>query len=51
MVVFSRYRMPFGAHGCVSTLMNVTFCAKILIELDKNIDECRFIKMNTFLRL
>ena len=41
--------MPFDAHGCVSTLMNVTFYAKILFEHDKSIDECRFIKMNVFL--
>ena len=40
MVVFWRYRMPFDALGCVSTLMNVTFYAKILIESDKSIDEC-----------
>ena len=50
MVVFWDYRMPFDAHGCVSTLMNVTFWAKILIERDKSIDECRFIKMNAFSR-
>ena len=37
MVVFWRYRMPFDAHGCVSTLMNVTY-AKILIERDRGID-------------
>ena len=49
MVVFWGYRMPFDVHGCVSTLMNVTY-AKILIERDKSIDECRFIKMNAFSR-
>ena len=49
MVIFWRCRMPFDAHGCVSTLMNVTFCAKkILIERDKRTDECRFINMNAF---
>ena len=48
MVVFGRYRMPFDAHGCVSTLLNVTSYAKISIERHKGIDECRFIKMNAF---
>ena len=48
MVVSWRYRMSFDAHGCVSTLMNVTFYAKILIERDKSIDECRFIKRTHF---
>ena len=49
MVVFWRYRMPFNSHGCVCMLMNVTFYAKkILIEHDKSIDECRFIKINVF---
>ena len=28
MVVCCRYRMPFDANGCVSTLMNVTFYPK-----------------------
>ena len=51
LIVFSRYRVPFGAHGWVFTLINVTFCAKILIERDKSIDECWFIKMNAFSRL
>ena len=51
MVVFWRYRIPFDANGCVSTQMDVTLCAKILIERDKSIDECRFIKMNAFSRL
>ena len=51
MVVFWRYRMPFDAQGSVSTLMNVTFYAKVLIECDKSIDECRFIEMNAFSRL
>ena len=50
MVVFWGYRMPFDAHGCVSTLMKVTFHAKILIERDKSIDECRFIKIKAFSR-
>ena len=40
-VVFWRSRRPFDAHCCVSTLMNVTY-AKILIERDKSIHECRF---------
>ena len=48
MVVFWHYRMPFDAHGYVFTLMNVTFYAKILIERDKSIEECQFIKMNGF---
>ena len=51
MAIFWRYRMPFDAHGCVSTLIDVPFYAKILIERDKNIDECRLIKMNAFSRL
>ena len=46
MVVIWGYRMPFDAHGCVSTLINVTFYAKILVERDKSIDGCRFIKIN-----
>ena len=50
MVVFWRHRMPVDAHGCASTLMNITY-AKILIEHDKSIDECRFIKVNAFSRL
>ena len=41
-VVFWCSRMPFDAHGCVSTLMNVTFYAKTLIERDKSVHECRF---------
>ena len=48
MVVFWRNKMPFDTHRCVSTLMNVTFNAKILIESDKSIDKCRFIKTNAF---
>ena len=47
MVVFWRYRIPFDTS---STLMNVTY-VKILIERDKGIDECRFIKMKAFSRL
>ena len=35
--VFWRYRMIFDAHGCVFTLMIVTFHAKILIESDKTL--------------
>ena len=50
-VVFWRYRMPFDALGCVSTLMNVLFYARNLVERDKSTDECRFIKMNAFSRL
>ena len=37
MVVFWRYKKPFGAHGCVSTLIIVTY-AKVLMERDKSID-------------
>ena len=48
MVMSWGYRIPFDAHGCVSMLVNVTFYAKILMERDKCIDECRFIKMNAF---
>ena len=32
MVVCWCYRMPLDANGCVSTLMNVTFYAKMVIE-------------------
>ena len=48
MVVFWRYKMLFDAQGCVSTLTNVTLYAKIIIDRDKSIDECRLIKMNAF---
>ena len=50
MVECCRYRMPFDANGCLSTLMNVTLYAKILIESDRSINECRLNKMNVFLR-
>ena len=50
MVVCCRYRMPFDANGCVSTLMNVTFYAKMVIESDRSVNECRLNKMNVFLR-
>ena len=42
--------MPLDANGCVSTLMNVTFYAKMLIESDRSVNECRLNKMNVFLR-
>ena len=49
MVVCCRYRMPFDANGCVSTLMNVNFYAKkMLIESDRSINEWRLNKMNVF---
>ena len=41
--------MPFVANSCVHILMNVTFYAKTLIELDKNVNEGRLIKMIFFL--
>ena len=50
LVVCWRYRMPIDANGCVSTLMNVTFCGKTLIKRDKSVNEYRFVKMNVFLR-
>ena len=50
MVVSWHYTMPFDAHGCLSTLMNVISNAKILIEPYKSIDECRFLGMNAFSR-
>ena len=50
LVVCGRYRMPFDANGCVSTQMNVTFYARILIESDTGVNECRLNKMNVFLR-
>ena len=49
MVVCCRYRMPFNANSFVSTLMNVSFYAKILNESDKSVNECRLNKMNVFL--
>ena len=49
VAIFWGYRMPFDAHGCVSTLMKVTY-AKILIEREKSIDERRFIKMKALSR-
>ena len=49
-VVCCRYRMPFDANGCASTLMNVTFYAKTLNERDKSVNEYRFVKMHVFLR-
>ena len=50
MVVCYRYRMRFDTNGCVSTLINVTFYAKILIESDRSVNECLLNKMNVFLR-
>ena len=50
MDVFWRYIIPCDAHGCVSTLMNVTY-VNILIERNKSVDESRFIKMNALTRL
>ena len=44
MVVCCRYRMPFDANGCVSTLMNVSFYAKILVVSDRNVNEYRLNK-------
>ena len=48
MVVCWPYRMPLDANGCVSTLMNVTFHAKMVIESDRSVNECRLNKMNVF---
>ena len=45
MVVCCRYRMPFDGNGCVSTLMNGTFYAKMLIESDRSVNECRLNKL------
>ena len=50
MVVCCRYRMPFDANGCVTTLMNITFYVKMLIENDRSFNECQLNKMNVFLR-
>ena len=49
MLVCWRYRMPLDANGCVSTLMNVTYHAKMVIESDRSIDECRLNIMKVFL--
>ena len=49
IVVCCRYRMPFDANGSVSTLMNVAFYVKMLIESDRSVNECRFNKMNVIL--
>ena len=40
MVVCCRYRMPFDSNSCVSSLMIVTFYAKMLIEGDRSANEC-----------
>ena len=48
LMVVCRYRMPFGVNGCVSTLMNVTFDAKMLKESDRSVNECRLNEMNVF---
>ena len=50
MVVCCRYRMPFDANGCVSTLMKVTFYANMLIESDRRVNECRLNEISVFLR-
>ena len=50
MVVYCRYRMPLDTNGRVSTLMNVTFHAKMVIECDRSVHECRLNKMNVVLR-
>ena len=50
MVVCCRYRMLLDTNGCVPTLMNVTFYAKIVIECDRSVNECRLNKMNVVLR-
>ena len=50
MVVCCDYRMTLDTNGCVSTLMNVAFYAKIEIECDKSVNECRLNKMNVVLR-
>ena len=49
MVVYWRYRMPLDANGCISTLMNVTFNAKMVIESDRSVNKCRLNKINVFL--
>ena len=51
MVVCWPYRMPLDANGCVSTLMNVTFHAKMVIGSDRSVNECRLNKMDVFLRM
>ena len=50
MVFCYRYRMSLDTNGCVSTLINVTFYAKIVIECDRNVNECRLNKMDVVLR-
>ena len=50
MVVSWRYRMSFDANDCVSTVMSGTFYAKTLNELEKSVNEYRFVKMNVFWR-
>ena len=49
MVVCWRYRMPLDTNGCVSTLMNVTYYAKMVSENDRSVNECRLNKRNVFL--
>ena len=46
MVVCCRYRMPLYTNGCASTLMNVTFYAKMVTECDRSVNECRLNRMN-----
>ena len=38
MVVCWCYRMPFDANGRVSTLMNVTFYAEMIIESNRSVN-------------
>ena len=50
MVVCCRYRMSLDTNGCVSTLMNVIFYAKMVVECHRSVNECRLNKMNVVLR-
>ena len=40
MVVCWCYRMPLDANGTVSTLTNITFYPKMVIESDRSVSEC-----------
>ena len=49
-VVCYRFRMLFDADGRLSTLTNVTFYAKMLIQSDRSVNEFGLNEMNVFLR-
>ena len=38
--------MPFDANSCISIRVDITFNVNFLNEREKNVNECRFNKMN-----